>query len=115
MRLAAPAHEVVQKEVVQLVRTDQLLRFLRDVAVFGGQKLRGYGRCQNVAQDHGERRGLGGVRAEGDKMAHQSFRYAGVNTVHRHMVAVIGRPAESKLGHIARADHESAGTVGDVH
>ena len=31
------------------------------------------------------------------------------------MIAVVGRPAESKLGQIARAYYKSARLIGDVH
>ena len=56
-----------------------------------------------------------GVGAPFDHVAHQRFRHADVDVVHRHVVAVESAPAQCQLGEIAGADHESAKLVGQVH
>ena len=48
-------------------------------------------------------------------MPHQRFRYARVNAVHRHMVAVVGRPPKRKLGQVSSSYHNTAGLVGNIH
>ena len=48
-------------------------------------------------------------------MPYQRFRDRSVHTVHGHMVAVVGRPAESKLAQVACADHHSAHLICDIH
>ena len=48
-------------------------------------------------------------------MPHESLRDAGVHGIHRHVVAVVGRPAECELREVARADDYASGLVGYVH
>ena len=48
-------------------------------------------------------------------MADERFWNAAVDRVHGHMVAVIGCPAESEFGQIARSDDKPARFVGDIH
>ena len=48
-------------------------------------------------------------------MAHQRFGHRGVHAVHRHLVAVVSRPSQGQLAQVARADHQSALHVGDIH
>ena len=56
-----------------------------------------------------------GLGRPGDQVAHQRLRHARVDVVHRHVVAVVGAPAQRQLREVARADDEPADLVGDVH
>lgn len=49
------------------------------------------------------------------QMAHQHLRNRTVDTVHRHMIAVAGRPAKRQLRHIAGTDDKTADLIGKVH
>ena len=48
-------------------------------------------------------------------MPYQGLRDRCVHTVHGHMVAVVGRPTESKLAQVTCADHHSAHLICDIH
>ena len=50
-----------------------------------------------------------------DEGPDQGLGDAGVDPVHRHMVAVVGAPAEGEFAEVAGADDEAAFGVGDVH
>ena len=56
--------------------------------------------------------GIGEVAYE---VAYQGLGDGGVDTVHGHMIAVVGGPAEGELGEITGTDDHTAGLVGDVH
>ena len=48
-------------------------------------------------------------------MAYQCFGDGAVHAVHRHMIAVIGGPAQRQFGQIAGAHHQTIGLIGDIH
>ncbi len=48
-------------------------------------------------------------------MPHQRFRNGGVHSVHAHVVAVIGCPAQRQLAQVTGADDQSTPLVGKVH
>ena len=101
---------------MQLVGTDEVLGLLRDGAVgLGGQQLGRDGRVQHVEQDARERGGARRVRHVAHEVAHEGLGHAGVDAVHTHVVAVVGGPAQRELGQVARADHEAALLIGDIH
>ena len=114
--MGTETQEMVEEEVVQFVRADQVLCLLLDVAVlvcrdqFGADR-----RVDDIQQ--GEAGGIVHLVIGNpfDQVFDQCFRDAAVHAVHRHMVAVVGRPAERKLRQVAGADHEAAGLVGNVH
>ena len=99
---------------MQLIRADEILGFLADLAVRGRQQLGRYRCIQNIAQ-HGFQHTARAARLVIDQIAHQRFGDGGVHTVHTHMVTVIGRPAERQFGQIARADHHAALLVRQIH
>ena len=113
----APAQNIVQEEVVQLVGPHQVLRLLGDLPLHGGQQLRGDGGIQNILQHVVEGLVLAGVVPGkiAHQMAHQGLGDGGVDAVHAHMVAVVGAPAQRQLTEVAGADDNAAGLVGDVH
>ena len=48
-------------------------------------------------------------------MPHESLWDAGVHGIHRHVVAVVGRPAECELREVARANDYASRLVGYIH
>ena len=81
---------------MQLVGADQLFGLLCDTALcIGRQQFGRDGRGGHVAQ-HLAHTPFGAVRSIPlDDMAHERLGYRGVDAVHRHLVAVVGRPAQS--------------------
>ena len=90
-------HEIVQEEIVQFVRTNNVLGFLCNFTIFiKRQQFRTYRSIQNVGQN------FFGLFVElmscpAYEVAYQCFGYSAVHTVHGHVVAVVGRPAECRL------------------
>ena len=115
-RAEAEAQHVVEVKIVQLIRADERLRLLGDLAVFVRRQQLGTDRRVENVEQHGAQglvfRRVGGIAHD---MAHERFRHVGVHAVHAHVVAVVGRPAEGQLAQIARADDEPARAVGEVH
>ena len=102
---------------MELVGAHQVLGLLGDLALDGGEKLRGDGGVQDVGEDAGE---LGVllllvVADEAHQMADQGLGDAGVDGVVAHVVAVVGTPAQGQLGEVAGADDQANRLVGDVH
>ena len=97
--MGTETQEMVEEEVVQFVRADQVLCLLLDVAVlvcrdqFGADR-----RVDDIQQ--GEAGGIVHLVIGNpfDQVFDQCFRDAAVHAVHRHMVAVVGRPAECQFG-----------------
>ena len=117
LRRRAEPEEVVQEEVVQLVRADRPLRWTapsprRDAGSSSGEisvatmssRVRRASPSNSFSAAH-RTRNLTSV-----------FGHAHVRVVHAHVVGVVGAPAESQLGQVPRADHErrcsSAGSSG---
>ena len=102
---------------MQLVRTHQVLGFLADLPLDGGQQLRGHRGIQNILQHIVELLVL--FRVVPGKIpyqvAHQRLGDRAVDAVHAHVVTVVGAPAQSQLGKVAGADDQAAGLVGDIH
>ena len=102
---------------MELIGPHQVLRPLADLALDGGQQLRGDGGVQNVLQHVVE--GLVALRVVPGQvphqMPHQGLGDGGVDAVHTHVVAVVGAPAQGQLAEVAGADDDAAGGVGDVH
>ena len=48
-------------------------------------------------------------------MAHERLWHGGVDAVHRHLISVVGRPAEREFREVAGADDEAPLFIGDVH
>ena len=106
---------IIQEEVVELIWPDEILSFLGDHAVFRWQKLWADRSVQDIKQDGGKLFLAAGVRVIADQMTDKSLGDGAVHGVHRHMISVIGRPPQGKLGEVAGSDHDSSGLVGDVH
>ena len=113
----APAEDIVQEEVVELIGTHQVLGLLGDLALDGGKQLGRDGGIQNVLQNVVEGLVLAGVVLGQipHQVAHQSLGDGSVDTVHAHVVAVVGAPAKGQLAEVAGADDDAAGLVGNIH
>ncbi len=108
------AHNTVK--IVQLIRANQLLGLLSDGAVLsGGQQLRADRRIQNIHQHITQHRLAAGIGHVLHNVTHQRFGHPGVHTVHAHVVAVVGGPAEGQLAQVSGADHKAAVLVGVIH
>ena len=115
MRRKTETKYVVQEEVVQFVRADQVFSLLRDLTVFGRQKFRTDRRVKHIHQYTLQCLVIAGVRVIADQMADQGLRHGAVDCVHGHMVSIVGCPSESKFGEISGSYNDAAGLVCQVH
>ena len=101
---------------MQLVGSDQLLGLLRDAALGIGRKQLGRdGRSGHVTQ-HLRRAPFGAVRGiPFDDMTHERLGHRGVDPVHRHLVAVVGRPTQRQFRQVTRTHDQRSLAVGHVH
>ena len=51
----------------------------------------------------------------GHQIPHQGFRNRGIDTVHGHVVPVIGGPSQSQLRQIPCANHHAVCLIGQIH
>ena len=88
---------------MQVVRADDVLGALGDVLPIGGQQLGADRGVEDVEQHIPQRGGIGSVGGILDHVAHQRLGYRGIDPVHRHVVPVVGGPAQRQLGEVAGA------------
>ncbi|KAF5042462.1 hypothetical protein DSECCO2_512390 [anaerobic digester metagenome] len=50
-----------------------------------------------------------------DEVANQGFGDRSIDPIHRHVVSVVGRPSQGKLGQVACSHHQSIQLVGQIH
>ena len=100
---------------MQLIRSDNLLRLLRNLSLLRRQKLRAHRSCQHIQQYGGKLLIPADIRIVADQMTHQRLRHRGVDGIHRHMVAVVRSPAKRQLGQVTGANHQSAALIGKIH
>lgn len=82
-RAAALAHEVVEKEVVQVVGADDALGFLGGGAVGCGREEFGAdGGGANIVENDLRFPAVSGVRGPGDEVAHEGLGHADVDVIH---------------------------------
>ena len=110
----ARTHKMIKEEIMQNVRSDNILGFLFYLAVFRGDKLGAYGCCKNILKNF-----FGFPFAVFRDMPHdipyERFGNGCVNAVHGHMIAVIRCPTEREFGKIARPHDESSVFVRYIH
>ena len=116
--VVAAAEEIVQEEVVKFVGPDQVLGLLGYASVVGcGHELRADRSVgdveQHVAQFGSVAEAV--VRRPDHQRSHKGLRYAHVDPVHRHVVAVVGAPAQGEFREVAGSDDYSALLAGYVH
>ena len=100
---------------MERIRTYQFFRFLCNGAVlFRRQQFRADRCVQYIPEDSTQcRLGLGCLMRH--QIAHQRFRDRGVYSIHTHVIAVIGCPAQRQFGQVACADDNAAGLVRQIH
>ena len=106
---------MIQKEVVQLIRTYNIFGLLRYAVVAMRKQLGRDGSIQHIEKYFGS---LPIALAAGCplyQMSDQCFGDTAIDTVHTDMIAIVGTPPESKFAHIACTDYESPFFIGDVH
>ena len=107
---------MVQKKVVQFVRADQVFGLLYDFALFvGRQQLRTDRGVDDVEQPPPGDFVVGMRGHPAHQVANEGFRNPAIDSVHRHVVAVVSSPAQRQFGKVAGADHQSARAVGQIH
>ena len=99
---------------MQLIRSNQFFCLLTDFSVFWRQKLRRNRRTQYIEQNFTQslRRTLCLKRGQ---IAHEGLGNGSVDPIHGHVIAVIGRPAQRKLGQISGSNHQPALLIGNIH
>ena len=104
---------------MQLVRADKVLGLLRDAAVFVCREQLGADRRAEHVIKRVCQSGLSVcLIAVGDKAyksANERLGNTAVDAVVGHVVAVVGCPAENRLGKVTRTDHKTVAAVGHVH
>ena len=106
---------IIEEEIVKLVRSDQVLRLLGDLSVLRRQKLRAHRGIENIVEYICQGLVAAGIRVVADKMTNKRLRNRRVHAVHGHVVSVVGRPAKSQLRHISCSDDHAVRLVRKVH
>lgn len=113
---SACTQHVIQEEVMHNVRAQNILGQLDNLSgCRRRQQLRADSGLDNAVEILAHRLVCFVVCIPGDNILDQRLRNARIHAVHRHMVAVIGTPAQRQLGQVARADDNPAVLVGEVH
>ena len=101
---------------MQFVWTDDVLSLLLYLSILvGWNQFRADRGVDDVEQCGFCRFVVKAVGNPRNKMFYQRFGHACVDSVHRHVVAVVGGPSESKLRQVACSDYHSIALVGNVH
>ena len=114
-RLITAADAVEEIKVMQQIGTDKFLCFLCDFFAVRREQFGAYRRIQNILQDSRQTavgRCIGLVR---DQMTDQRFGDRCIDAVHRHVVTVIGGPAERQLAQVPGSDDKAAKRIRKVH
>ena len=48
-------------------------------------------------------------------MAHQRLWHRYIDTIHGHVISIVGSPAQCQLGHITGTDDHAGGLIGNIH
>ena len=100
---------------MQFIRSDEIFCLLGDHTILRRKKLRADRRVKHIEKHISEFFLSTGVCKVANEMADESLRNGCINAVHRHVIAVIGRPAKGELRHIAGTDDETADLVCGIH
>ena len=49
------------------------------------------------------------------QVAHEGFGHAGIDVVHRHVIAVVRRPAQGQFGQVAGTHDKATHLIGNIH
>ena len=100
---------------MKIIRTYEILGLLADLTVIIRRKKFGrYGSINNVLKNIGKLTCCltGLIRYD---MSYQSLGDGCIHAIHGHMISIVCRPAESKLGKVSRADHDTALLICYIH
>ena len=115
-RTIAEAKVVVEEEVVEFVWTNEVFGLLAYIAVFVGRNQFWANRSVDNVKQRESRLGVYIVVGNiSHQMAYESFWYACVYSIHRHVVAVVCGPAKSQFAEVSSAYYQSSNAVGHVH
>ena len=107
---------MIEEEVVQFVWTHEVFGLLRYVALLVGRnELRTDRSVEDVEQDL-LRTLIDTAQCHPlDEVLDQGLGDAHIDRIHRHVVAIVGTPAEGKLREVTSADDDAACLVAHVH
>ena len=100
---------------MNLIGAEGILGLLRYLSVFVRREQFGADRSREYLAEHLAELASPLVRNEIDEISHERLGHGAVDSVHAHVVAVVGGPAQGQLGQVAGADDQSAVLIGDVH
>ena len=101
---------------MQLVWSHKILGLLLDVAILIGRYQLRTDRCVDDIEQ-----GVAALLVYPTlchivhQVANQGLGYAGIHTVHAHVVAIVGGPSQSEFRQVACTYHHSSQLVGKVH
>ena len=111
---ATVSEEVIEKEIVQFIRSHQIFGQLRDLVGIRGNKFRTNGCFQHCAEHLGQCGAGAMLRIPADQVGDHGLGHAGVNIVIRHVISIEGAPAERQLAQIAGAGDDAASLIGMI-
>ena len=114
-RSEAETEHIIKIKVMQLIRSYEVFRFLRDHSVHRRQQFRADRGIQHVKQYLPQFLLPGSIRIVTHQMTHQRLRHRSVYRIHGHVIAVVGGPAQRQLRHIAGPDDHAVLLIGNVH
>ena len=115
-RTETEAHEVVNEEVVQLVRTYKVFCLLLYVAMLVGWNQLGRDRRVDDVEQGCSRLLVYAVLCHmAHEIAYEGLRYARVHAIHRHVISVVCSPSERQFAQVARTDNHAAQLVAEIH
>ena len=106
---------MIEEEIVNFIGAEGILGLLRYFAVFIGREQFWADRSREYLMEHFAELASPLVRNEIDEISHERLGHGAVDSVHAHVVGVIGAPAERKLGEVSGADEQRALFVRGVH
>ena len=100
---------------MKLVRPHQILCFLRNPAVLRGQKFRTHRCVQHIKKHIRQLLFPACIRIVADQMADQGLGNRPIDTIHGHVIAVIGSPSQRKLRHVTGSYYQTSHLIGNIH
>ena len=100
---------------MQFIGSNQIFCLLCDFSVFGRKQFRTDRCIQYIQKNIRQFLIAAGIRKIPHKMAYQCLRYGSINSVHGHVVSIIGGPAKCQLRKVTGTDYHSSGLIGNIH
>ena len=107
---------MIEEEVVQFVWTHEVFGLLRYVALLVGRNELWTDWCVEDVEQDLLRTLIDTAQCHPlDEVLDQGLGDAHIDRIHRHVVAIVGTPAEGKLREVACADDDAASLVAHIH